>query len=221
MWERNARFYIPKIYGDHKAFRNFIQSKYQAGRPCNRTDSTIWGPQSPDSERDSREMKWPPAHAPTPADDDFEWGVGENADLVTLLPVFNPGTTRYVFHDAVRLPRRGTSSTTRYVFHDAYWNYPPALDPAGPPWRTAIVTFYRLSRDLLYLMHNANARAPGRHMSSETWPQSVALHHGLKAVYAPHSIYMEQRWPAEVVDFIFNNGDQPPITEGFPGCKGG
>ena len=128
----------------------------------------------------------------------FEWGVGEDADLITLLPMFNP-------------------ATSRYIFHDTYWNYPLDMSPDGPPRRTTIITFYRLSKKLLFLMHDENVRPPGHHMSSETWPQSVALHYGLKAVYAPHSIFMDRDWPTEAADFIFNNGDQPRIIQGFPG----
>lgn len=65
-------------------------------------------------------------------------------------------------------------------------------------------------------MHLENTHDLGRHhMTSEVWPQSVALHHGFKAVYAPHSIYMDRKWPAVALDFIFNNGDFQRVINKF------
>ena len=130
-------------------------------------------------------MDWdpmPPTPHPRP---DSEWGIGEDADLITLLPIFDAKNSRYV--------NRG------HVF-----NYPEGVDP---PRRSTIVTFYRLSNRLLMMMDLENKNGPGRHMGSEMWPQTVALHHGLKAVYAPHSIYMSRQFPAKAANYIFNHGD--------------
>ena len=43
-------------------------------------------------------------------------------------------------------------------------------------------------------------------MFSEMWPGSCALHHGLKAVYAPHPVYIDRAWPTSYLAAIFNNG---------------
>jgi hypothetical protein len=43
-------------------------------------------------------------------------------------------------------------------------------------------------------------------MFSEMWPGSCALHHGLKAVYAPHPVYIDRRWPTSYLAAVFNNG---------------
>ncbi|KAK6839790.1 hypothetical protein PG987_005656 [Apiospora arundinis] len=34
----------------------------------------------------------------------------------------------------------------------------------------------------------------------------MAFHHGLKAVYAPHPVYVDRAWPAEEIEKHFNGG---------------
>ena len=186
MWERNSRFYIPKFHRTYPDFREHVQSKYESDG--GRKDDSIWGPNAPPKQPVVSWDDLPPLTAEHPQDDKFEWGVGEEADLITLLPQFDPGPTHYVL-------RHG------------HWNYPKDLAPKGPPRRATIVTFYRLSHRLLSAMHLENSHAPGHHMSAESWPQSVALHHGFKSIYAPHSIYLKAKWPAQALEFTFNNGD--------------
>ncbi|KAL9118018.1 MAG: hypothetical protein Q9187_005441 [Circinaria calcarea] len=199
LWERNSRFYVPGFHGDFPTqFTEFIQAKYESRTSSGKikTDKSIWGPHPPPGQPPAPFDDQPPLNSPTPAYDEFDWGVGEEADLITLLPMFNP-------------------DTTHYVLQKAYFNYSEKLNPAGPPRRATIITFYRLSHRLLSTMHFENTHDPGHHMTSEVWPQSVALHHGLKAVYAPHSIHMDRKWPAVALDFIFNNGDAPRIINRF------
>jgi hypothetical protein len=43
-------------------------------------------------------------------------------------------------------------------------------------------------------------------MGSEMFPVTVALHHGLKAITAPHPIYSDKNLPPESVDKWFNSG---------------
>ena len=160
LWDRNSRFFIPGYHGDFANFTRSVQKRYQSDNPWNRDDTTIWGPHPPMNQKPQTHDVYPPANVDRPEKDDFEW-VGEDADLITLLPMFNP-------------------DPTHYVWHSVHWNYPLLLNPAGPPRRTTIITFYRLSNRLLRMMHHENTRLPGHHMSSETWPQSIALHHGLK-----------------------------------------
>ena len=196
LWERNARFYVPKFHGDHSEFRDFIQARCQDGPPEKLEDVSIWGPNPPAGQLTTPFDDLPPLEAPTPTYDNFTWGVGEDADMITLLPMFN-------------------SDTTHYVLRGGYFNYPMSLLPAGPPRRATIITFYRISHRLLSTMHLENTHDPGHHMSSEQWPQSVALHHGFKAVYAPHSVYMDRYWPAKAANFIFNNGDAQRFIKSF------
>ena len=43
-------------------------------------------------------------------------------------------------------------------------------------------------------------------MASEMFPASMCLHHGLKAVFAPHAVYKERDWPAKFAEEVFNGG---------------
>jgi len=47
------------------------------------------------------------------------------------------------------------------------------------------------------------------HMFPEMWPSSVAFHHGLKAVYAPHAVYFQNNWPLQMLDGTFNHPPKP------------
>ena len=195
LWERNSRFYIPQFHGNYSTFDSYIQSRYSplarnATIDNRNNNGTIWGPYPP---FDQRTMPWddePPTEDPSP-----DWGIGEDADLITLLPMFSPGPTHYV---------------GKHTFQ----NY-PSVDAGNeaPPRRTTIITFYRLSSRLLNMMHLENTRDMGHHMGSESWAQTVALHHGLKAVYAPHSVFMDREWPAQALEFIFNNGDNAKMLD--------
>ena len=44
----------------------------------------------------------------------------------------------------------------------------------------------------------------GRTMQTEMWPATVALHHGLKAVYVPHPIWTDRKWSGWYMDAVFN-----------------
>ena len=70
------------------------------------------------------------------------------------------------------------------------------------------MTAARLSRRLLLSMHEEVWRY--RHtMFSEMFPATVALHHGLKAVYAPHPVYLDRAWQplGSSIAAAFNGGE--------------
>jgi hypothetical protein len=94
MWERNARFYIPGIHGNYKDFRDYIQSRYQIGNFYRKDDTSIWGSEPAKGVAIQHTIS-PPPSIPSPAGDDYNWGVGEDADLITMLPMFNPSHTHY------------------------------------------------------------------------------------------------------------------------------
>ena len=60
----------------------------------------------------------------------------------------------------------------------------------------------RLSKRQLHAMHLENLA--GRAMHTDMWPATVALHHGLKAVYAPHPVWVDRKWPSWYMDAVFN-----------------
>ncbi len=175
LWERNERFYIPSHHGGYDtAFRKTVE---QISAP-----STVWG--APDLPFINPIGPEPPVSS---ADkDNYRWGVGEEADLITLSPIFNPINSSWILTDQV-------------------WFYNDSTHPsASLPRRTSIITHSRLSRQLLDIMHVENLR--GNHVGSEMAPATVALLHGLKAVYAPVPIFLDRPWgPASLAKW-FNSG---------------
>lgn len=176
LWERNEKFWIPSYHGSWENFTRFVDQETldNGGTP-------VWGPMSfPNSGM----LESPPENQPPRGylDDNFEWGVGEDADYIAFNPIFDPGKTNWVF-------RKDISG------YD--------LNLPIPPRRCAIVTVARLSRKLLDMMHEETYI--GKHSAfPEMWPPTVAVHHGFKAVYAPHPVYFDRKWPLDYMDQIFN-----------------
>lgn len=176
LWERNEKFYIPAYHGSWSNFTAFVDSE-----TLDNGQMPVWGPVTfPNSG-----MLEPPEETHPPRsvlDDNFEWGVGEEADLITFNPIFDPAKTNWVF-------RKDISG------YD--------LNLPIPPRRCAIVTVARLSRRLLNMMHEETYI--GKHSAfPEMWPPTVALHHGFKAVYIPHPVYFDRKWPLDYMDQVFN-----------------
>ena len=203
LWERNSRFYVPAEHGTWEHFSELVRFQTEKGtNSANNVwsglhaagvkvpgvdkpragDRPIWGPERPLD--DDVAMKTDPQPPTSFEKDKFEWGVGEEADLITFNPLFDPdGTTWLLAED-----------TTGYN-----------KSRGQPPRRTAIITASRLSRRLLLTMHKETAL--NQHtMFSEMWPATCALHHGLKAVYVPHSEYIDRKWPVNYLESVFNGG---------------
>ena len=201
LWERNGRFYIPSVHGTWEDFKQMIRvqsemgtanpnnmwSTLKAGQgdipgsPQGKADKPVWGPESPPDMLKGQNGPEPPT---SHEKDKYSWGVGEEADLITLNPLFDPDGTTWFF----------TGDVTGY-------NTTEGL----PPRRAAITTTSRLSRRLLQTMHRETGLE--RHtMFSEMWPASCALHHGLKAVYAPHPMYIDRDWPPQYLAGVMNGG---------------
>ncbi|KAF2127465.1 hypothetical protein P153DRAFT_398797 [Dothidotthia symphoricarpi CBS 119687] len=206
LWERNARFYVPAVHGSWDDFSHMVRVQTEHGtnskanawsshlppnphvpdRGISKPEKPIWGPEPP---LDYPDIQIDPALTPPHSlledkNAKVPWGVGEPADLIVLNPLFDPESTNWILADDV----------TGYN-----------KSRAMPPRRTAINTSGRLSRRLLLTMHNEQALH--RHtMFSEMWPASTALHHGLKAVYAPHPVFIDRKWPVQYLAAIFNNG---------------
>ncbi|KAL4786106.1 hypothetical protein BJX76DRAFT_143156 [Aspergillus varians] len=204
LWERNSRFYVPSIHGSWDDFRQMVRVQTEIGtnspnnlwsaganhdiahgeKPAQRQgDKFVWGPLRPD-EQDVMEAEGEGIPKTTLEKDKYDWGVDEEADLIVFNPLFDPDGTTWPLKDDV-----------------SGYNKENGL----PPRRAAIITASRLSRKLLHTMHNETTFK--RHtMFSEMWPATTALHHGFKAVYVPHSVYIDRQWPTEYLESVFNAG---------------
>ncbi|KAA8651959.1 hypothetical protein EYZ11_001735 [Aspergillus tanneri] len=206
LWERNARFYVPSVHGSWEDFRQMVRVQTEIGTnspnnmwsvvkpgpglspgdkkaPHQQGDKPIWGPERPD-ERDIFETEGDGIPPTTVDKDRYQWGVGEEADLIVFNPLYDPEGTTWLLRDDV----------TGY-----------SKEKGMPPRRAAIITSSRLSRKLLHTMHKETI-AKRHTMFSEMWPASTALHHGFKAVYVPHSVYIDRQWPTQYLEGVFNAG---------------
>jgi hypothetical protein len=199
LWERSSRFYVPSVHGSWEDFKQMVRVQTEMGTesPNNmwsginggkaaapKGDKPIWGPERPQDPEDWFEIDGDPI-PPTGYDKDkYVWGVGEEADLITFNPLFDPdGTTWLLANDIT-----GYNATE-----------------GPPPRRAAIVTSSRMSKRLLSTMHRETAFKK-HHAFSEMWAPTAALHHGYKAVYVPHPMYVDREWPTEYLASIMNAG---------------
>ncbi|KAL8666219.1 MAG: hypothetical protein Q9168_007539, partial [Polycauliona sp. 1 TL-2023] len=200
LWERNGRFYIPSVHGSWEDFKQMVRVQTEMGTnsPNNiwsglksspgsptaqtsKSDKPVWGPEPPLDVLTHQNDPDPPTSYEK---DHYSWGVSEEADLITFNPLFDPDGTTWFF----------TNDITGY-------NTSSSL----PPRRAAITTTSRLSKPLLTLMHRETV-IKKHTMFSEMFPASIALHHGLKAVYAPHPMYIDRDWPPTYLSAVMNAG---------------
>ncbi|OAA71441.1 hypothetical protein ISF_01992 [Cordyceps fumosorosea ARSEF 2679] len=181
LWERSARYYIPALHGDWDNFTETVERQ-----TTDEERQHILGPLQFHGKRPLRHEQRGESILPASCAvgrDESECGVGEPADLITLNPLFDADNSGWVF----------AYDTTGY--------------PSNPPRRCAIITASRLSRRLLAAMHEEVWRHH-HSMFAEMFPPSVALHHGFKAAYAPHPLYIDRAWNplGGAVDEAFNGG---------------
>lgn len=124
-----------------------------------------------------------------PEDDKYEWGVGEEADLITFLPIFDP-------------------TDTQWLFRNLLWGLPEDV-----PRRTSPVAMGRVSRELLHQMHIIQIQR-GMGFVSEMTPPSLALWHGLKAVHVPQPLNLDGKWTSKEINRIMNLGEPDKINGG-------
>ncbi len=208
LWERNARFYMPHVHGSWEDFKHLARvetdqgtvsadnlwdkvpgSKPGAASPPTATqprgEQPVWGPLRPVDSNDWFEHFDDPTPPTTYDRDKYVWGVGEEADLLTLSPLFDPDGTTWKLADDIT----GYNNT----------------DGRPPPRRAQVITASRMSRRLLALMHRETAFKK-HHAFPEMWPATVALHHGLKAVFAPHPVFVDRAWPPAYMGRVLNGG---------------
>ncbi|KAI1389662.1 uncharacterized protein F4822DRAFT_207938 [Hypoxylon trugodes] len=175
LWERNERYYIPSIHGDYDT-----QFRKEVERVSG--EETIWGP----PKLPFVNPVGPKPPVAKPEDDNYKWGVGEEADLITVAPIFNPINSSWI------------SGNELWGFNDS------THETTDLPRRATIVTHSRVSKRLLDIMHVENLR--GNHISSEMVTQTTALLHGLKAVYAPMPVFFDRPWSGKDLARWFNGG---------------
>lgn len=205
LWERNSRFYFPKHHGDFGSFLSDTDGAI-ANATAEGKLKPIWGPQPYDKEQET----FGPFPPTSYEEDKFQWGVGEEADLITLQPIWDPTQTEWSYRYKIWNYIKGKRPhfTASDPGDDAFFH----PDFAKIPRRVFINTVARFSRKMLHAMHMEN-RA-GRSMQAEMWPASVALQHGLKAVYAPHPIWLDRKWPAWFLEATFNADGGDPAAWG-------
>lgn len=215
LWERNGRYYVPHVHGSWEDFKQMARVQTEHGtvtadnvwdsipgakltsqtssQITPRGEQSVWGPLRPHDQKDWFEPDSDPVPPTTYERDKYNWGVDEDPDLLTLSPIFDPEGTTWGLADDI----------TGY-------NETSPSDPTGstktkPPRRAQIITASRMSRRLLLLMHRETAFKK-HHAFPEMWPATVALHHGLKAVYAPHPIFVDRAWPPAYLARVLNGG---------------
>lgn len=186
MWERNERYYIPSYHGTWHNFTETVRQDHsRSGRPV------IFGPVGYSSKKQLRFEELGESALPDnccAGNDPSQCGVGESADLITFNPIFNTAYSGWVFANDM-------------VGYD---------DPSdeNPPRRASIITAARLSKRLLFAMHE-ETRRHHHTMFAEMFPSTVALHRGFKAIYAPHPVFLNRAWTpiGSAVNNVFNGGD--------------
>jgi hypothetical protein len=191
LWERNSYFYIPGYHGTWPQFKSMVETSMR-GR------DSIWGPKDLSRIFPKTSMTdiggqmnsiGPRPPTASPEDDQFEWGVGEESDLITFLPTFDPAHTRWVFTD-----------TLQNISEEA-------------PRQASPVAMGRISKQLAQEMHNVQSHL-GIAMASEMTAPTLALWHGLKAVHIPHPIYADGKWTSKELGRIMNQGAADKINGG-------
>lgn len=181
IWERSSSYYIPAFHGSWKSFSGYTERDVLvSGRQPILGPTGATAGQGADFDMED--------HLPESCRDEDTWkcGVDEPADLVTLNPIFDVQDSGWVF----------SKDITGYNVTDK---------SSHPPRRSTIVTASRLSRRLLNIMHH-ETKDLHHAMFTEMFPPSIALHYGLKAVYAPHPVYLDRAWSLTNINRVFNGG---------------
>lgn len=180
LWERNSYFYTPGAHGTWSSFRSFVHHS-MAGRE----HQSVWGPVA----TEIVDPIGPKPPVQNPVRDDYGWGIDEEADLITLLPIFDVQETNWTFPNKI-------------------WGVPSDL-----PRRAAPITMGRMSFQLLDTMHKAQ-RESGQGVVSEMSAPTWALLHGFKAVHVPHPLFVDGKWTAKELAPIMNRGKPEKVNGG-------
>lgn len=172
LWELSSQLYMREI---HKSWKDFASKVRSLARKA-----TIRGPLR------AKGIEPVGPQPPMMLSGKDRWGIGEEADLITLGPVFDPKGSSF----------QGKADIA---------NYPEGA--GNPPQRaTAFSTITRTSKRLLRAMHHGQLTL-GTHMPPTLFPASTALHHGLKVVAFPLPIFLDATVSPEQIEAEFNHPD--------------
>ncbi|KAJ5667456.1 hypothetical protein N7507_003320 [Penicillium longicatenatum] len=182
MWERNSYFYIPAVHGDWETFMDTVDQSMSSREGT-------WGPKP--ALGINVEDEAPKVPTSNNQDNLWRWGIGEEADVITWMPQFNPKNTGWPFRDRIFNFWQGTRT----------------------PVRASPVAMSRVSARLLRLMHQDKTR-DGFGLASEMSPVSWALFYGLKSVQVPMPIYHELKWDPVELNRRANPGKPGSVNAG-------
>jgi len=149
---------MPQI---HKSYANFTANVSAMAR-----DGGIWGP----LKSGKKAVPLPLGHKPPvekPSQDNYEWGVGEEAEFVMLGPIVD---------------------NTNVLDFKLIKGFP---NDEHPHMRVSCLpVVHRVSRRLLWLLHSVSVDS-GVDMRAEFGPETFALHHGFKIAVWPMPSYYD------------------------------
>ena len=161
LWERSAKYYIPALHGSWDDFTKLVESENKENEYTSFNRKKYWLGQPLDFPG-RQWLKGEVGNRPPSCSGESNsslCGVGEEADLITLNPIFDPLNSGWVLANDI------TGYNTSLPI---------------PPRRNVIVAAGRLSKKLLNIMHQEMIQF-GHSAFTEMFPPTIALHHGLKA----------------------------------------
>lgn len=170
--ERASYTYIPRVHGAYPEFLASVNESLKGGG--------LWGPQN----IEEIEPIGPLPPTARPEDDNFFWGVGEDADLIVLKPCAT------------------VSRMVDWVYKDWIGGFRAGSDvsrTACPPAQA------RASWTLLNAVHKSQA-VHGLRVPSEATLPSWALWHGLKMILVPQPYYQDPQLDIREMDEFWNGG---------------
>lgn len=183
--ERSTFFQIQDRVGSYAELMKAVDKINNGG-------SHLWGPwRIPEIPNPIGPL--PPV--PRPEDDDFQWGVGEEADVITTSFCRNVTLSKiWVFKDWTRGFDQSNNNPPRFFC-------PPAV--------------MRGSRALMLAIHEAQARR-GLAVPSEATLPTFAVWHGLKVSYPPQPWYLRDVNDTKQQELWFRGGPEAS-TDGWVG----
>ena len=182
-FERASFRYLSPIHGNYSKLLVAVNASVQGQ-----------GSFSPVRIPDVQEPIGPAAPSSDPIDDDFEWGVGDDADFIATVPCKPlPETSSWLYKDYVSGLKNGVET-------------PRIFCPQASS---------RISWNLLNVIHTAQVER-GLRIASESTAPSFALWHGLKLSQPPQPWFlMPPHVDVHKVDDILNGGLPSAEHDGF------